>query len=42
MKNLLRAIIALLLAAMLIPMALSCADTGNPAETTLPAETVAP
>ena len=42
MKHISRIIIALLLIAMVLPMAVSCADTDQPSETTLPPETAAP
>ena len=42
MKSISRIIIALLLIAMVLPMAVSCANTEQPAETTLPSETAAP
>ena len=38
MKNVYRIIIALLLVAMIIPMAVACADTQGPEQTTVPAE----
>ena len=42
MKHITRMIIALLLLAMVLPMAVSCANTDQPSETTLPPETAAP
>lgn len=42
MKHISRIIIALLLVAMVLPMAVSCAKTLDPSETTLPAQTEAP
>jgi len=42
MKNISRIIIALLILAMTLPMALSCAETNPSGETTAPAETEAP
>ncbi len=42
MKYISRIIIALLLVAMVLPMAVSCANTDQPSETTLPPDTVAP
>ena len=42
MKNISRVIIALLILAMTLPMALSCAETAPSGETTAPAETDAP
>ena len=42
MKSISRIIIALLLIAMVLPMAVSCANTEQPSETTLPPETAAP
>ena len=42
MKNFTRIIIALLILAMTLPMALSCAETNPSGETTAPAETDAP
>ena len=41
-KHITRMIIALLLLAMVLPMAVSCANTDQPSETTLPPETAAP
>ena len=40
MKSISRIIIALLLIAMVLPMAVSCANTEQPAETTLPPELI--
>ena len=42
MKHISRILIALLLLAMVLPLAVSCAETVDSADTTLPAETVAP
>ena len=42
MKHISRIIIALLLIAMVLPMAVSCANTDQPSETTLPPETATP
>ena len=42
MKSITRIIIALLVITMILPMALSCAETTPSGETTAPAETLAP